>query len=130
EKRPALKIATTPRDRDNLCSYAIELVFRAHGIEPEDILKWGGEFVEHENPRACIRNAIVGDANAVFNEAIMVSQWRELVQAHDMRFLPIEPEAMSILTGEYGLRPATLAAGRLRNESDVPCLDWSNWAVF
>jgi hypothetical protein len=38
--------------------------------------------------------------------------------------------AMRILEGEYGLRPAVLEKGRLKNDKDVPCLDWSNWALL
>ncbi|MCK9511566.1 MAG: hypothetical protein M0R28_10100 [Pigmentiphaga sp.] len=130
EKRYPLRIATPTRDIDNLCSYVIDLVLRAHGIEPADLESWGGGFVEHENPRACIGTAIRGETQAVFNEAIMVSQWRELVETIPMRFLPIEPEAMRELTTTYGLRPAELEAGRLRNEQAIDCLDWSNWAII
>ncbi len=130
ERRFPLVIATTPRDPDNLCSYVIELILKVHGITPEDIVRWGGGFLEHENPRACIRMAIQGDAQAVFNEAIMVSQWRELVDKYPIRFIPIEPAAMEVLVNEYGVRPAVVEAGRLNNDTDIPCLDWSNWAVF
>lgn len=130
ERKYPLVVATPTRDYDNLCSYVINLIFQAHGIDPNDIIQWGGKFVEHENPRACIRTAIQGDTQAVFNEAIMVSQWRELVEKHPMRFLPIEDDAMRILQNDYGLRPNVVEAGRLNNESDIPCIDWSNWAVI
>lgn len=127
--KPKLHIAQTPRDMDNLCSYAIDLIWRAHDIEPTDIEAWGGARFEHENPRACLRAALEGRVNAVFNEAIMVSQWSELVGKHPMVFIPIEPDAMKRLVDDYGLRPAVLERGRLRNEEDIPCLDWSNWGT-
>lgn len=130
EKRPRLRIAMPPRAHDCLCSYVIDLIFRAHGIDPMDIIEWGGSYYEHENPRACLKAAQAGDCNAVFNEAIMVSNWSDLVAQHPMNFIPIEPEAMRALTGDYGLRPAVIERGRLRNEQDVPCLDWSNWAIL
>ena len=130
EKKPALHIAMPPRQDDCLCSYVIDRIFRAHGIEPMDIVKWGGSYWEHENPRATIKQAQAGECNAVFNEAIMVSNWSELVAQHAMNFIPIEPEAMRILTEQYGLKPAVLEKGRLRNEQEVPCLDWSNWGIL
>lgn len=129
-KKPKLRIAMPPRADDCLCSYVIDLIFRAHGIDPMEIVEWGGSYFEHENPRACLKAAQSGDCNAVFNEAIMVSNWSELVAQQSMNFLPIEPEAMKVLIDEYGLKPAVLEKGRLRNEREVPCLDWSNWAIL
>lgn len=130
EKKPKLRISMPPRDNDCLCSYVIDLIFRAHGIEPMDIVEWGGSYFEHENPRACLKAAQSGDCNAVFNEAIMVSNWSELVAQHPMNFIPIEPDAMRELVDVYGLKPAVIEKGRLRNQEDVPCLDWSNWAIL
>ena len=37
-----------------------------------------------------------------------------------------EPAAMDKLVGHYGLRGAAIEKGRLNNDADVPCLDWSN----
>lgn len=119
-----------PRQDDCLCSYVIDLIFRAHGIEPMDIVAWGGSYFEHENPRATLKEAQAGRCNAVFNEAIMVSNWSELVDQHDMVFIPIEPEAMKTLVETYGLRPAVLERGRHGNPVDVPCLDWSHWGLL
>ena len=130
EKKPALHIAMPPRQDDCLCSYVIDLIFRAHGIEPADIVEWGGSYFEHENPRATLKMAQSGRCNAVFNEAIMVSNWSDLVSQFPMNFIPIEPEAMRVLTDDYGLRAAVIEKGRLRNEQDVPCLDWSNWGIL
>jgi uncharacterized protein len=130
EKKPVLHIAMPPRQDDCLCSYVIDLIFRAHGIEPTDIVEWGGSYFEHENPRATLKMAQSGHCNAVFNEAIMVSNWSELVTQYPMNFIPIEPEAMRVLTDDYGLRAAVIEKERLRNEQDVPCLDWSNWGIL
>lgn len=130
EKRPVLHVSMPPRADDNLCSWVIDLVWRAHGIEPADIVAWGGSTFEHESPRESLKAAQSGACNAVFNEAIMVSNWSELVGRYPMNFIPIEPEAMRVLSGEYGLKPAVIERGRLRNDADVPCLDWSNWAVL
>lgn len=129
ERRPALHIAMPPRANDNLCSHVIGLMFEAHGISFEDIERWGGSFFEHESPRVCLQAAIDGKVNAVFNEAIMLSLWTTWTQKEPVNFMPIEPAAMDRLVGHYGLRAAAIEKGRLNNDADVPCLDWSNWAT-
>ena len=47
-----------------------------------------------------------------------------------MRFLPFEPQALENLASKYGLRPGVLSKGYLRVPEDVPCLDFSNWAIL
>ena len=129
ERRPALRIATPYRDHDNLCSYVIDLILKAHDIDPADIVRWGGTFVTHESPRVCLRRALDGEVDAVFNEAIMVLQWSEWVRQTAVRFIPIEPAAMKRLVDEYGLRPAAIEKGRLDNPEEIACLDWSHWVT-
>jgi TRAP-type uncharacterized transport system substrate-binding protein len=130
EQRPALRIATPLRDENNLCSYVIDRVLQAHGIEPEDIVRWGGSFVDHDSPRVCLQHAIDGRVNAVFNEAIMLSLWRDWARKTPLTFLRIEPDAMQQLESQYGLQPAIVEAGRVLNADAVPCLDWSHWATI
>ena len=127
---PPLRIATTCRNRDNLMSYAVEKVFLAHGIDPREIETWGGKWLEHDHPRRCVPLVTRGEADAVFQEAIMVPPWHELVETVPMRFLPMEEGALQQLQTEYGFLPAVLPGGRLRAGTDIPCLDWSHWAVF
>jgi TRAP-type uncharacterized transport system substrate-binding protein len=129
ERKPALHIATPLRDENNLCSYVIDLILRAHGIEPADILRWGGSWLDHDSPRVCLQAAIDGKVNAVFNEAIMLTLWGDWARREPLAFIPIEPDAMQRLVSEYGLRAATVETGRVLNERAVPCLDWSHWAT-
>jgi TRAP-type uncharacterized transport system substrate-binding protein len=129
EKRPALSIATGSRGEHNLMTWAIMEVLRSHGIDPDDIEAWGGRWLEHDYPRRCLQWAINGEANAVIFEAIMVPEWRTFVETVPVRFLPLEEEALGDLSSRLGLRPGTLERGRLGTETDVPCLDWSNWAI-
>ena len=124
-----LKIATTCHDPDNLMTWVIDLILRQHGIDPEDIVRWGGAWLEHDHPRKCLPQAIRGEANAVFNEGIMVPQWYELVEKVPMRFIPMERSVLDTLAKDYGLRPAVLPKGRLKADRDIACLDWSNWVV-
>ena len=129
ERRYPLKLATPFRDENNLTSYAIDLVLKYHGIDPEDLKRWGGGFIEHDHPRLSIPRAISGEANAVFNEAIMVPQWYELVDKVPMRFIPMEEDVLARLRADYGLVPAVLPKGRLKADRDIACLDWSHWTT-
>ena len=127
-KKYPLKIATTCHDRDNMMTWVVDMVLRNHGIEPDDIVKWGGAWLEHDHPRKCLPQAIRGEANAVFNEGIMVPQWYELIEKVPMRFIPFEQPALDKMK-QIGLRPAVLPKGKLKAERDIPCLDWSHWAI-
>ncbi|HLC26561.1 MAG TPA: TAXI family TRAP transporter solute-binding subunit [bacterium] len=127
-RRYPLRIATTCRDPLNLMSYAVEQVFRAHGIGPKDIESWGGKWLEHDHPRKCLTWVTRGEADAAFNEGIMVPQWYELVKTVPMRFVPMESEALRELES-MGLRPAVHKKERFNSEQDVACLDWSHWAI-
>lgn len=127
ERRFPLKLATTARTSDNLMTWIADRMLELHGIEIE---KWGGEWLGHDHPRISIPQAIEGKANAVLNEAIVVPQWRELVAKIPMRFLPYEDEALKVLETRYGLRRAVLSAGTLNVVEDIPCLDFSNWAIL
>lgn len=127
DRKFPLKIASGFRTKDNLMMWAIDRVFEEHGVEVE---AWGGEWFEHDFPRISVPFVTNGQANALINEAIMVPQWRELVEKVPMRFLPYEPQALKALESKYGLRPAVLRKGYLRVPEDIPCLDWSNWAIL
>lgn len=129
EQRFPLRVASTRRDPDNLLTYVIERVLELHGFSVDELLSWGGAWLGHDHPRKSLPQAIGGDANAVINEAVMVPQWYELVEKVPMRFIPFDPEVLATLQREYALHPAVFERGRLSNDVDVPCLDFSNWAV-
>ncbi|MBW9105067.1 TAXI family TRAP transporter solute-binding subunit [Paraburkholderia phenoliruptrix] len=127
DRKFPLKLATSLRTSDNLLTWVVDRVLEEHGIEVE---AWGGEWLEHDFPRISVPFVTNGLANAVINEAIVVPQWRELVEKVPMRFLSYEPEALNRLVQKYGLRRGVLRQGYLRVPEDVTCLDWSNWAIL
>jgi len=127
--RYPLRIATSRRDYVNLMGYVVDLVLRLHGLPPEEIVWWGGSFVEHDHPRICLPKVAAGEADAVINEGIMVPQWQQLIDTVPMTFIPMEDEVLARLKNQFGLRPALLPKGRLKAPEDIPCLDWSHWAV-
>jgi len=125
-----LKLATSPRDPDNLMTWIIDKVFEAHGIAPGDIERWGGKWLGSDRPQICVARAIKGEADAVMFEGIMTPGWYEWTEKSNVRFIPFERTALDRLRKDYGLRPAIMKKGRLGAPADIPCLDFSHWAVF
>jgi TRAP transporter TAXI family solute receptor len=127
DRKFPLKLASTARSPDNMMTWIAERILELHGIKIEE---WGGEWLGHDYPRISIPQALEGRANAVMNEAIVVPQWRELVAKVPMRFLPYEEDVLRVLETKYGLRRGILPAGTLRAPVDIPCVDFSNWAIL
>ena len=128
QRRPALRIATSPNDGVNHVGLAAHTILDHAGISVEG---WGGRFLEAERPNTCIELIMRGEANAVFHEAIMTPWWRELAEARDVRFVPIESAVLDRLEGELGWPRATLPAGYFRNlERPLETLDFSDFVMI
>lgn len=127
DRKFPLKLASGFRTEDNIMMWAIDRVLEEHGIEIEP---WGGEWLEHDFPRICVPFVTNGLANSVINEAIVVPQWRELVEKVPMRFLSYEEDALKALSSKYGLVPSIMPKGYLKAPEDIACIDWSNWAIL
>jgi TRAP-type uncharacterized transport system substrate-binding protein len=128
QRRPALKIATSPDDGVNHVGLAAHTILDHAGILVED---WGGRFLEAERPNTCIELLIRGEANAVFHEAIMTPWWRDLTEARDVTFVPIESAVLDKLDQEFGWPRATLPVGYFRNlERPLETLDFSDFAMI
>ena len=128
QQRPALRIATSPNDGVNHVGLAAHTILDHAGISVEG---WGGRFLEAERPNTCIELIMRDEANAVFHEAIMTPWWRELVEARDVRFVPIESAVLDRLEGELGWPRAILPAGYFRNlERPLETLDFSDFVLI
>lgn len=128
QQRPALRIATSPNDGVNHVGLAAHTILDHAGISVEG---WGGCFLEAERPNTCIELIMRGEANAVFHEAIMTPWWRELAEARDVRFVPIESAVLDRLEGELGWPRATLPAGYFRNlKRPLETLDFSDFVLI
>jgi len=130
QRKYPLRLATSPRDPDNLMTWIIDKVFDAHGMASGDIERWGGKWLGSDRPQICVARAIKGEADAVMFEGIMTPGWYEWTEKTRVRFIPFEREVLERLQKEYGLRPAVLSKGRLGAPTDVACLDFSHWAIF
>lgn len=130
ERKYPLRLASSTRDEDNFQTYVIDRALEAHGIAAGDFEKWGGKWLGSERPQSCLAQAVRGEADAAFFEGIMTPGWYEWVEKTKVRFIPFAPNALANLQRDYGLRPATLAKGRLGAPTEVPCLDFSHWAII
>jgi len=128
QRRPALRVATSPDDGVNHVGLAAHAILDHAGISVEG---WGGRFLEAERPNTCIELIMRGEANAVFHEAIMTPWWRELTEARDVTLVPIESTVLDKLDREFGWPRATLPVGYFRNlERPLETLDFSDFVLI
>jgi TRAP-type uncharacterized transport system substrate-binding protein len=130
ETRPALRIALSPDDGESFMGLGAVAHLRASGIEPEEIVQWGGELVYGEDPGECVAHVNEGRADAIIQEAIMTPWWNELANATELSFLSLEPEAVAALERDYGLSTVEVPAGYMRGlDRPVTAIDFAGWLV-
>lgn len=130
ERQLPLRLAISQNDGVNFCGYAAHQVLAASGLAPETLLEWGGKILEHERPFECIDDVAEGRADALFHEAIMTPNWRNLANDNDLIYLPVESEVLDEMEQEFGWRRAVVEKGYLRGlEADVETLDFTGYLV-
>jgi len=130
-QRAALRIVTSTHDGINHIGLAARTLLELEGITREQLLSWGGRFIEAERPDACIEFVKRAEADAVFQEAIMTPWWRELTEQVDLTFIPIEQAVLNQVQSDFGWPSAVLPAGYFRNlASDLPTLDFSDFLIM
>lgn len=128
--RVPLRLAISPNDGVSFPGYAAHRVLAGSGIAPEKLQEWGGTILEHERPFECLDDLNEGRADAVFHEAIMTPNWRDLANEHDLSYLPVESEVLDEVEQEFGWRRAVVEQGYLRGlEAGVETLDFSGYLV-
>ena len=125
-RRPALRL--TVGARDGLVGAAAEALLNAHGIEWEDIPRWGGEWIIVERPQPAVGLVEEGKADGVLFEGIM--NW----YATDRRM------PLWILVPDAAAWPRLAAAGIERGRLDAAefstlavatdVVDFSGWAAM
>jgi TRAP-type uncharacterized transport system substrate-binding protein len=131
EHRPAICIATSTNDGINHIGLAGHKILELEGISKEQLESWGGRFLEAERPDACIEFVKRGEADAVFQEAIMTSWWRELTERVELTFVPIERSVLDRVERDFGWPRAVLPAGYFRNlDNPLETLDFSDFLIM
>ncbi|HUY18589.1 MAG TPA: TAXI family TRAP transporter solute-binding subunit [Candidatus Binataceae bacterium] len=131
ERRPALRIAISTNDGINNIGLAGHKLLELEGITRERLESWGGRFVEAERPDACLEFMKRGEADAVFQEAIMTPWWRDLTERVDLTFVPVERSVLDQVERDYGWPRAVLPAGYFRNLNEpLETLDFSDFLII
>ena len=131
KKKPALIIALAFDDGENMVGFATNRVLEAAGIPRSELESWGCSFVEGEAPWDTIPHAIDGTANAVIFEAIMTPFWKELQEAHDMTFVPIDEDVLTALERDYFWPRGDVPQDRFKGlEGAFQTLDFSDFLLM
>lgn len=130
EKKPALKIATSPDDGLNLIGFSVQRIMEAAGISRGEFESWGGEYLEFERPHGCFDAMNDGSADGIFHEAIMTTQWQGIANDNDMSFIPLEEDILDSVEKDFGFQRAELKAGYFRGLTEtIPVLDFSDFLL-
>lgn len=127
-KRPALRIATSPKD--NPIGYVGRLLLEAHGIDEATYAAWGGTFVEDEHPFDSLDRLINGEADAVLQEAVMTPGWVRAIDGGKGVPLPAEAKALDHLARRFGFGTNELPAGYWKTlETPLTALDFADFLI-
>jgi TRAP transporter TAXI family solute receptor len=130
KKKPKLRITTGVDDGIQYIGYAAQRIMEASGIPRAQFEAWGGTYVEYEEPRQCTQQVLLGNCDAIFQEAVMTYYWEELANKIDLTFIPIEPEARDLLKHELNWDPATLPKDYLRGmDREMEFMDFSHFVL-
>ena len=130
-KAPRLRIAASPDDGTNTIGFATQRVMEFAGLPRATVESWGGAYIERERPNECVGMVREGKADAVIHEAIMAGWWRDLADAMDIAFLPMEDAVLARMAREYRWPRASLPDGYLRGMAGpFATLDFSDFLVI
>jgi TRAP transporter TAXI family solute receptor len=130
EKRPPLRIATSPDNGFNLIGFVARAIMDGHGISESDLRSWGGEYVYAPRPEQSLYRMRDGLVDAVLQEAIMTPFWRAAMEARSPVVVPFEEPVLTELVRTIGLRTNVLPAGFLPGQPEaVAALDFSDFVI-
>ena len=130
-KKPSIRISTSHDDGVNTIGYAVTRVLAAHGLPRDEIIAWGGTFLEDERPFPPIAWYRDGIADAVFHEAIMSPEWQRATSERKTQFVPMERDALATLERDLRWPSGVLPAGYLPGlDADLLTLDFSDFLVL
>jgi hypothetical protein len=131
QRKPPLRIATSPANGFNLIGFAARAILEAHGISESTLQSWGGEFVYAPRPEQSLIAMRDGMVDAVLQEAIMTPNWRDMMEARRPNVIPMEESALTELERAIGLRTNELPAGFLPVQpTATAALDFSDFVVI
>lgn len=130
-KRPPLRISTSLDDGNNTLGYAVQTIMATAGVPRALLESWGGGYVEGGPPYECAAFVAQGRADAFFYEAIMTDSWRNLANAIDFHFIPVEEAVLDELERTLGWARRTIPAGYHRGmDKPLTTVDFSDFLLL
>jgi TRAP transporter TAXI family solute receptor len=118
-------------DKDFPVRFAVDRVLEAYGMSVDDLKHHGWQIIEESHCLKIPTFVIEGKADALVHEGRKTPAWLELGRKRLMRYLPIGEPILRNLEKTYGYKRAVLSKGMFPGiESDVPCVDFSDWLLF
>jgi TRAP-type uncharacterized transport system substrate-binding protein len=130
-KKPKLRIAAGIDDGESFMGFGTQQMMSSAGIPRSELEAWGGSYIEHDEPRNCTREVLLGNADAIIQEAVMTFYWQELADKVDLTFLPVEAAMRDRLGRELSWETATLPKGYLRGmDREMEFMDYSHFLLI
>jgi uncharacterized protein len=127
EGRVPLRLSV-PR-ASQLTGHASRHVLARHGITPESLASWGGQWIDTDSAQDAWKMVVDGTADAMINESIPQAI-RPLSERRPIRLLSMRQDAVEALQAEVGYRWRHVPAGTVvGQEEPVIGLSWDHWIV-
>lgn len=109
-KQDKMPVRVAFNKRGTMMAVVGEEVFKAAGISPEDIAKWGGriDYVDYNTGLAQLKN---GQTDLVLNMlAFPSAQVKNMARDVDMRLIGLDQAVIDKLSADVGTKPVTIPA--------------------
>lgn len=131
EEELPIDLARAPNQNpplSNITGFILDEILKQYGITSRRIHQWGGS-VDYGG-RRCVDEIMSGEYDAVFDEAMMTPDWKDITDSADLRFLPVDEEILDRLTDFYGLERGVIPEGYLPGvREDMPTISMSGWLL-
>lgn len=129
DERLGINLARAPSAHppySNITGFLLDEVFKQYNLSSRKLREWGGTV--NDGGRKLVEEIIEGDYDALFDEAMMTPDWREITHNADLRFLSLDEDVISFISGEFGFGRGVIPEGYLPGVvEDTPTLSMSSW---
>lgn len=131
EEEMGINLARAPSQSPpmrNITGMILDEVLKQYGISDQRIEEWGGSI--NQGGRKVVEGIQSGEYDALFDEAMMTPDWKEITDTTDLRFLSVEDDILDHLSTLYGLEKATIPEGYLPGvASGIDTVSMSGWLL-
>jgi uncharacterized protein len=142
EQKVPLRISTAPTHLAHPVGWVLDMLLAEYGMTIDDFEKWGGSVTYGDRQPNLLEKVPEGRLDrvtamktnaldAIFDEALMTLPWKQVADAVDLNFLPIDEDVLHALEKKYGMRRGAIPKGSLRGVTkDVPAIDFTGWILY